>query len=68
MGIKIMEKNIYFYSGIVFVDGCAARTFFSTWNYIPEEDGNKHELMMRIIKHVQEGDNETVVLTTLNEI
>ena len=68
MGIKHMEKNIYFYSSIVMVDGCKTKTVSGTWDYISEEDGDKYGLMREITKHVQEEDNETVVLTALNEI
>ena len=60
--------NIYFYSSIVIIDGYRTKTTCGTWNYIPEEDGDKSDLMNEIIKHVQEEDNETVVLTALNKL
>ena len=59
--------NIYFYSGIVLVEGHQTRSFCATWIYIPEEDGGKHEMMLEIIKHNKK-DNETVVLTALNKL
>ena len=60
--------SIYFYSAIVIVGGCKTKTVCGTWDYIKEEDGDKNGLMYKIIKHVQEKDNETVVLTALNKL